>query len=129
MYDKGVVEHLKISSLYWTLLWFRSFYGCNSRLGMVFGGWSNGGRKPCFFGIDHRCKLLKRRMICGNGGRWSKKLRLACACARGMLIQNRDVCAMENKFVWVEKNNGFCFFISIYFVNLQYRFPNDDCRI
>ena len=83
MYDKGVVEHLKISSLYWTLLWFRRFYGCNSRLVMMFGGWSNGGRKSYFFRIDHRCKSLKSRMICGNGGRWSKKLRLACACARG----------------------------------------------
>ena len=46
-----------------------------------------------------------------------------------MVIQNRDVRAMENNLFGSKKNNGFCFFVSIYFVNLQYRIPNDDCRI
>ena len=64
-------------------------------------------------------------MVVGGRKSWDSRVRVR----EEMLIQNRDVYAMENKFVWVEKNNGFCFFVSIYFVNLQYRFPNDDCRI
>ena len=64
-------------------------------------------------------------MVVGGRKSWDSRVRVR----EEMLIQNRDVCAMENKFVWVEKNNGIFFLVSIYFVNLQYRFPNDDCRI
>lgn len=62
-----------------------------------------------------------------NGGRKSKYSRVRVR--EEMVIQNRDVRAMENNLFGSKKNNGICFFVSIYFVNLQYRIPNDDCRI
>lgn len=58
---------------------------------------------------DHRCKLLKRRMIGRNGGRWSKSGDSRVRVREEMVIQNRAVRAMENNLFGVKKIMEFAF--------------------